>query len=753
MERIQLSIEGMHCAACSARIEKMVSALDGVSSMAVNLSGGSAFVVYQQGRISPREIRDAIQNLGFTAKPFVHGENELERRDREFAVEIVAMKKRLIVTLALALVLLLVSMGEMMGLKLPWLINPHHSPLNFALIQLLLVVPIMWLGRGFYQRGFPALLRRVPNMDSLIAVGTGAAFVYSFWHLVEIALGSDPMARAMDLYFESAGVLVALVSLGKYMEARSKSKTSDAIRQLMQLSPDRALLITDKGEVEIASDEIEAGDMLLIRPGDRVPVDGVIVSGRTHVDESMLTGESLAIARQEGDRLIGGTLNRNGAVRIRAEKVGADTVLARIVRLVQEAQGSKASIANLADQISLYFVPAVMVVALVSGLAWFFIGEVSFAVALRFFIAVLVIACPCAMGLATPTSIMVGTGRGAQLGILIRGGQALEMAEKIDVLIYDKTGTLTVGRPELTDLSNLSGNFTDDDLLVLAASAERHSEHPLAEAILREAEARRLSLVEPQGFEAVTGLGLKAHVNGRQVCIGNIEMALEQVGEVADDHRNIAGGLAAEGKTVLYLLVDDVLSGFFAIADQLKEEAPAIIKHLGEKGVRQVMITGDNEETARAIADQAGISEIMARVMPEEKASRVAALQEDGLKVGMVGDGINDAPALARADVGLAMGTGTDIAIESGDIVVMGGKLHGIVAALALSRATMVNIRQNLFWAFAYNVVGIPVAAGMLVIFGGPSLNPMIAGAAMAMSSVSVVGNALRLRYFSPPAF
>ena len=747
---LQLAISGMNCAACSTRIEKVVGSLDGVTRASVNLATARAEIVYLKGKFTGREIRRAIDDLGFTARTITDSTDEQSRRDHEVIADLHAMQRRLVAALVLALPLFIIAMGEMVGLTLPVIINPHDAPFNFALSQFLLVVPIMWLGRGFYQVGFPALVRGVPNMDSLIAVGTGAAFIYSNWNMVEIARGRDAMARAMDLYFESAGILITLVSLGKFLEARSRLRTSDAIRQLMELAPDHALLVTDKGEEIIPADEIEPDDILLIRPGDRVPVDGEIVSGNTHVDESMLTGESLPVARGPGARLIGGSLNKNGSVRLRADRVGADTMLARIVKMVQEAQGTKAPIANLADGISLYFVPVVMVVAIISGLAWFFVGGAPFTLALRFFIAVLVIACPCAMGLATPTSIMVGTGRGAQLGVLVKGGQALEMAEKIDVLIFDKTGTLTKGSPELTDIVGLADDKADDELLALVASAERASEHPLAEALVRAAESRNLVLTEPHDFTSIPGRGVRARVAGEQVWVGNRTMAREQAGSIPVYCHEMANSLAAQGKTVLYLVMGEKLSGLFAIADQLKEEAPAVLSYLSQKGIRQIMITGDNEDTARAIAGQAGIEEVMAQVLPEEKADRVADLQGQGLKVAMVGDGVNDAPALARADVGLAMGNGIDIAIESGDIVVMHGHLHGIVTALALSCATMANIRQNLFWAFAYNIVGIPVAAGVLVIFGGPALSPMIAGAAMAMSSVSVVTNALRLRYFTP---
>jgi len=634
---------------------------------------------------------------------------------------------------------------------LPRILDPRHSPLSYAIAQFLLVLPIMWLGRSFYVIGIPALLRRVPNMDSLIAVGTGAAFVYSTWNLVEIMLGINPQARAMDLYFESAGVLIALVSLGKYLETRSKSHTSNAIRQLMQLTPDQATLLVEGEQKMIPVDEIEVGDFLLVKPGERIPIDGVIVDGRSSIDESMLTGESLPVTKEKNDRVTGGTLNKNGVLTVKAEHVGQDTMLSRIIRMVQQAQGSKAPIAGMADRISLYFVPSVMAFALVTGLAWYFVGGLPFTQALRFFIAVMVIACPCALGLATPTAIMVGTGRGAQLGVLIKSGTALEMAEKLDAIVFDKTGTLTHGRPELTDLVLLDDRFPENELLTLVASAERNSEHPLAEAIVAEAGNRDISLHQPSSFEAIPGRGILAKVLEHTIILGNQEFIEEQTGTALNTSQiNKANTLSEEGKTVLFLAIDESVAAFLGVADRIKDETPATVRQLAGLGIDVIMLTGDNEKTARAIASEAGIRNIIAQVMPAEKSSRIRELQQQGQRVGMVGDGINDAPALAQADVGIAMGTGIDVAIESGDIVVMKGNLDGVVTAISLSRATMKNIRQNLFWAFAYNVIGIPVAAGLLYIFGGPTLNPMIAGAAMALSSVSVVTNALRLRFFTP---
>ncbi|MEW6288807.1 MAG: heavy metal translocating P-type ATPase [Thermodesulfobacteriota bacterium] len=752
---ITLSVKGMHCASCSSRIEKVVGGMEGVQRCEVNLATELVKIVIDPGRVSQRQVRQTIDDLGFKAESVSSSTTFLSSQQQEIMDRLRVLKRRLIPLFILGFLVMFVSMGHMVGITMPAFLHPAHHPLNFALLQFLLVLPVLWLGRNFYLVGFPSLLRGAPNMDSLIAVGTGAAFIYSSWNLVEIWLGIEAVARAHDLYFESAAMLIALVSLGKYLETRSKARTSDAISQLMQLAPDKATLIRGDSQEEILVDEILAGDLLFIRPGERLPIDGVIEKGSSSVDQSMLTGESLPVQKGPGDEVVGGTLNKNGILHVRARKVGQDTMLSRIIKMVQDAQGSKAPIANLADRISLYFVPAVMAIAVVAGLAWYFIGHAEFTFALRIFIAVLVIACPCAMGLATPTSIMVGTGRGAQLGVLVKNGEALEMAQKVQTVVFDKTGTLTYGKPELTDLKNFSRS-SDDELLALIASAERGSEHPLAEAIVQAARGKGLQPAEPLAFTALPGRGIAAAVhqesgNGRhevQVLLGNIELLSEKGVAVDSDARQTADGLAAAGKTALFVALDGRFSALLAIADRIKDEAAETVRRLQAMGVEVVMLTGDHEKTARAIARQAGITEVIAQVLPEHKADEIERIKKQGRVVAMVGDGINDAPALATADLGIAMGTGIDVAIESGDIVLMQGNLRHVLTALQLSRATMRNIKQNLFWAFAYNVIGIPVAAGLLYIFGGPTLNPMIAGGAMALSSVSVVSNALRLRFF-----
>jgi Cu+-exporting ATPase len=752
---ISLSVSGMHCASCSSRIEKVVGGMEGVLRCEVNLATGLAKIVIDPGRVSPRQLRETIDGLGFKAETVSSSANFFSSQQKEIIDRLQVLKRRLIPSFILAFLVMVVSMGHMVGISMPSFLHPASHPLNFALLQFFLVVPVLWFGRNFYLVGFPSLLRGVPNMDSLIAVGTGAAFIYSTWNLVEIWLGIDAVVRAHDLYFESAAMLIALVSLGKYLETRSKARTSDAISQLMQLAPDKATLLRGDRQEEILVDEILVDDLLFIRPGERLPIDGIIEKGASSVDESMLTGESLPVQKGPGDEVVGGTLNKNGILHVRARKVGQDTMLSRIIKMVQDAQGSKAPIANLADRISLYFVPAVMAIAVVAGLSWYFIGHAEFTFALRIFIAVLVIACPCAMGLATPTSIMVGTGRGAQLGVLVKNGEALEMAQKVKTVVFDKTGTLTYGKPDLTDLKNFS-RLSDDELLALIASAESGSEHPLSEAIVQAAREKGLQPAEPLSFTALPGRGIAAAVHKEsgneqhevQVLIGNIELLTEK--GVAVDHvaRQAADDLAAAGKTALFAALDGRFSALLAIADRIKEEAAETVRKLKDIGVEVVMLTGDHEKTARAIARQAGITEVIAQVLPKHKADEIDRIKKQGRVVAMVGDGINDAPALATADLGIAMGTGIDVAIESGDIVLMQGNLKHVLTALKLSRATMRNIKQNLFWAFAYNVIGIPVAAGLLYIFGGPTLNPMIAGGAMALSSVSVVSNALRLRFF-----
>jgi P-type Cu+ transporter len=738
-----LAIDGMTCASCSAAVERALKKHDGVSSVSVNLATNKATLVYDPARIKLGALKAAVEKAGYGAREIVEGQKqdvESQRRDAELK----SMTQRLVLASVFAIPLLYIAMGHMIPawtLPLPSIIHHHDNPFNFALIQLLLTLPILYAGRRFFTVGFKTLVKRSPNMDSLVAIGTGAAFAYGVYNTVWIYLGRHELTES--LYFESAGVVITLILLGKWLETRSKGKTSQAIKKLMGLAPQNAHQVVGDQLVEILVDEVVVGDLLLVKPGERIPVDGIILSGNSAVDESMLTGESLPVDKTVGDKVTGGSLNKNGTLTFKATAVGQDTALARIIKLVEDAQGQKAPIAQLADVISAYFVPVVMVIALVSALFWFNEGK-SFDYVLNIFVTVLVIACPCALGLATPTAIMVGTGRGAQLGILFKGGEALEQAHKTTAIIFDKTGTLTQGKPSLSDFLPQRGD--GDALLQTLASAESASEHPLALAILDAAKAKGLSLQTPTAFTAVSGKGLSAVVNGQSVLIGNEAWMRENRVDLME--LTPMSTLSDQGKTVLLAAIDGTYVGLLAIADLLKPDSAQTVKQLHKMGLKVAMITGDNRRTANAIAAQAGIDVVMAEVLPQDKGNHVDALKAQGYKVAMVGDGINDAVALTKADTGIAIGTGTDVAIESADVVLMRSQLADVVTAIALSKATMTNIKENLFWAFIYNIIGIPFAAGVFAYFGGPLLNPVFAGAAMALSSVSVVSNALRLRFF-----
>ena len=745
-KEVTIPVGGMTCAACVGAVERSVRKLPGVASVSVNLATEKALVAYDPASLRISEIKAAITKAGYTPlvldSPAAEDEHQAAKER-----EVRSLWTRFAVSATFALALLYVAMGAMLGLPIPEALHPMHHPMRYAIVELLLLIPILISGRRFYTVGFGSLFRLSPNMDSLIAMGSSAAVIYSLWSVVRIAQGE---AMAVDrLYFETAGLIVTLILLGKSLEAVAKGRTSASIKRLMGLAPRTATVVQNGAEIELPVAEVEVGDTVLVRPGERLPVDGVVLSGSSSVDESMLTGESMPVEKSTGDGVVGGSVNGRGSFTFRAEKVGADTALARIVKLVEDAQGSKAPVARLADKVAAVFVPVVFGIALVAALVWLLLGE-SPSFALEVFVAVLTIACPCALGLATPTAIMVGTGRGAELGILIKSGAALETAGAIDTVVLDKTGTITEGRPELADIVPAPG-FAADDVLALAAAAERGSEHPIGEAIVRAARTKGLELPEASSFEAKPGFGISAVVGGRRVTIGTGRHVADSAGSAAaaDLER-----LSSEGKTPVLVSIDRRYAGLLAVADIVKPSSRAAIAALRDMDLSVAMITGDSRLTAEAIAREVGLAgrgpegSVLAEVLPENKAAEVKRLQADGRKVAMIGDGINDAPALAQADVGMAIGSGTDVAMESADIVLMRNDLSGVAAAISLSKRVMRTIRQNLFWAFGYNVLGIPVAAGILHAFGGPLLNPAIAAMAMSLSSVSVVTNALRLRRF-----
>ena len=746
------ALTGMSCASCAANIESAVSSLPEVSAASVNLATEVLSVTYQPGAINEEIICQTVAEAGYQAQVLADQagasqaqiQQEADQAAQAKANHQAALWRRFWLSAIFALPLLGLAMAEMVGLTLPTWLSHRGGGQLFVSLQLALTLPILWLGRSFFLNGFKHLVKGHPNMDSLVALGTSAAVAYSLYSSIQVWLGDHH--AAMSLYYESAGVILTLVTLGKYFEARSKGQTSAAIQALIKLAPQEAQVLREGQEVTLPLDQVQVGDLVRVRPGQKIPVDGRVVEGQSWVDESMLTGESLPVAKKVGDQVVGASLNQQGSLIVETNKVGQDTTLAQIIHLVQAAQGSKAPIAQLADRVSAVFVPVVMTLALVAGLAWYLIGGQSWAFALTISIAVLVIACPCALGLATPTAIMVGTGKGAEQGILIKSGTALEMAHQVDAVVLDKTGTLTQGQPQVTDVLPLTG-WTPDQLLALAAAAEVNSEHPLGQAIVAGARERELALPEVTDFQSLTGSGIQVRLDQATYYLGNRRLMQEQgldLGQAEDQ----AAALAAGGKTPIYVANEHELLGLIAVADPLKETSPEAVRRLKAMGLQVIMLTGDNAKTAQALAAEAGIDQVISDVLPADKAQVVADLQAKGLKVAMVGDGINDAPALAQADVGLAIGRGTDVAIESADMVLMGSDLTSVATAIKLSQATIRNIKENLFWAFAYNVLGIPVAMGVLHLFGGPLLNPMLAGAAMSFSSVSVIVNALRLRRF-----
>ena len=744
MENAVIGVGGMSCAACASRVEKALTKLDGVMSASVNLVTERASVVYSPQAIQLSAIREAISKAGYSPmdveKPGAAADNRLRKQK-----EIQTLRAKFIIAIIFAIPLLYIAMAPMISfvkLPLPMALDMMEHPMTYALVQLALTLPIVGVGYRFYVVGFGSLLRRSPNMDSLIAIGTTAAVLFSIYNTAQVSQAGHVAVHS--LYYESAGVIITLILLGKTLEAISKGRTSDAIKKLMGLAPKTAIVVRDGEEMEIPVAEVAIGDIVIVKPGAKIPADGTVVDGHTAVDESMLTGESMPVDKQSGNAVYAATINTTGAIKFRADKVGEDTALAHIIKLVEDAQDSKAPIAALADRVSGVFVPVVCLVALLAAIAWFIGTGFDAGFALTIFISVLVIACPCALGLATPTAIMVGTGNGAEKGILIKGGEALETAHKIHTIVLDKTGTITEGKPIVTDIIT-NGKVAPDELLMLTASAEKASEHPLGQAFIAAAHEKELELVDAARFLSITGRGIEAELQERTVLVGNL-LLMEERGVSFSGLAADADRLAEEGKTPMYVAVDGVFEGIIAVADVIKPTSKKAIDDLREIGMDVVMITGDNKKTADAIARQLGISRVLSEVLPQDKSNEIKKLQAGGLVIAMVGDGINDAPALAQADVGIAIGSGTDVALESADIVLMRSDLSDVATAVNLSRRTIRNIKQNLFWAFGYNVVGIPIAAGVLHLFGGPLLNPMFAAAAMSLSSVSVLSNALRLK-------
>lgn len=741
----QFAVTGMTCAACSAHVEKAVSRLSGVQSAPVNLMLGSMTVTYDEKAVTEGDIIAAVKAAGYGASPASQTDQGQLRRDQDAAL--CRRKKHLIWSVVFLVPLFYLSMGHMMGLPLPQVLHMH--PLLLACLQLALVIPILILNRNYFTVGFSRLVKLSPNMDSLVAVGAAAGLVYS---LIEMGLLAAGQVSGMpDLYFESAGMILTLVTVGKYLEERSRGKTTGAISALLALAPESAVVRRQGQELTIPTEEIVAGDTVIVRQGGRIPVDGVITDGHAAVDESAITGESLPVEKVPGDAVTSATVTSSGYLELRATRVGGDTTLSQIIRLMEEAASSKAPISRLADRISGIFVPAVMAISLTAALLWAFVGGMDVRFCLSIAIAVLVISCPCALGLATPVAIMVGTGQAAQQGILIKSAESLELLHKVQTVVLDKTGTVTMGQPRVTDILCAPG-VTEEELLCVAASAEKPSEHPLAHAIVEESQARHIPLCPVSDFRSVPGGGIQATLSGEAVLAGNAgylaQNGVSLAAMEADAHR-----LAEDGKTPLFFAESGHLLGCIAVADVVKPDSAKAIAALRRMGRRVVLLTGDNQRTANAIARQIGVDQVIAQVLPQDKAKCVAQLQQQGQRVAMVGDGVNDAPALAQADVGLAIGAGTDIAIESADVVLMKSSLLDIPSAMDLSRAVLRNIKQNLFWAFFYNSIGIPVAAGVLYPALHLTLNPMLAAAAMSLSSVCVVSNALRLRGWKPPVF
>lgn len=747
MKKEILNIGDMTCVACANRIEKILQKINGIENVSVNFASEKATVIYNPNIVELSEIKKTIEAIGYKVvginKTDIVDEDKL-RKEKEIKTLLI----KFIISAMFSLPLLYIAMVPMISfIKLPFpsSLDPMQYPLIYAVVELILVIPVIAAGYKFYTVGYKALVNKSPNMDSLIAIGTTAAFMYSAYNTFLIARGKFDLVES--LYYETSGVIITLILLGKTLEAVSKGKTSEAIKKLIGLAPKIAIVEENGMEREIPIDEVQINDIVIVKPGSKIPVDGIVIEGNTSIDESMLTGESMPVDKKAGDNVYAASTNNNGLIKFKATKVGSDTALAQIINLVEEAQGSKAPIAKMADIVSGYFVPVVCIIAIVAGIFWF-IATRDLEFALKIFISILVIACPCALGLATPTAIMVGIGRGAEKGILIKSGEALETAHKINTVVLDKTGTITEGKPKVTDILAVK-EIDKDKLLQITASAEKGSEHPLGQAIVNEANDKQMDMFKIDNFRAITGQGIETEIDGIKVLVGNSKL-MNESSILLEELEEESNRLSGDGKTPMYVAFDGKLAGIIAVADVVKDSSRRAIEKLHKMGIEVVMITGDNKKTADAIAKQVGIDRALSEVLPQDKSAEIKKLQNEHKKVVMVGDGINDAPALVQADIGIAIGSGTDVAMESADIVLMKSDLMDVPMSLELSKKTMRNIKQNLFWAFGYNIMGIPIAAGLLYLFGGPLLNPIFAAVAMSLSSVSVVTNALRLKKFKP---
>lgn len=743
MKKEEFALEGLQCAGCVSTVEKVVRDLPGVKEANVNLATEKMMVQFNPKEADVQKIMETVSLAGYQAILINDEEDVLEKTAIKKEKQLQSLKVRAWVSGVFAIVLLYIAMGEMIGLPLPQILQPMEHPIVFSVTQLILVTPILWVGRSYFVNGFKALIRKHPNMDSLVALGTSAAILYSVWSTIRILAGE--YHYVMHLYVESAAVILAFITVGKYFETLTKGRTSQAIQSLVALSPKVATVIRDGKEVEVPVEELQIGEVVFVRPGEKIPVDGVILSGESFVDESMITGESVPVFKKEGSKVVGATLNTTGSFQVEVTQVGKDTTLSQIIRLVEEAQGSKAPIAAIADRVAGIFVPIVMGLSLLAGLYWGLIGGESFEFVVTVMISVLVIACPCALGLATPTAIMVGTGFGAKRGILIKSSAALEEAGHVGVVLLDKTGTITNGKPKVVDIQ-VFNDYSTEEVLKIAASIEKHSEHPLGKAIVEEAEKQEFDVLPIEQFQSISGMGIQGIVDGKEVLLGN-HLLLQNQGIAVDEFNAVIDGVASKGQTAMFVAIQKQVAGIIVVADTIKATSKEAIQQMKALGLQVRMVTGDHEKTAKAIANEVGIETVYSQVLPNEKASVVQQLLDEGYQVAMVGDGINDAPALAKATVGIAIGSGVDVAIETADMVMMQDDLRLVAKTIQLSKMTMMTIKENLFWAFIYNVIGIPVAMGVLHFFGGPLLSPMIAGAAMSFSSVSVVLNALRLNH------